>query len=78
MYIFHFAAQWCRQMSYIHIYALGFCIARSTVMGNPEPLSVGRVTGTALTLFLYPHIQGVGVEHILMRRRLYGVNRQSE
>jgi hypothetical protein len=34
----------------IHI-GVGFCVARSTVMGNPGPQSVGRVTVQTLTLF---------------------------
>jgi hypothetical protein len=36
----------------IHI-GVGFCVARSTVMGNPGPQKAGRVTEQTLTLFFY-------------------------
>ena len=58
-----YAYRWCYQCHcnwqllvlwfVIYISAWGFCVARSTPMGIPEPRIVGRVTGTGSHAFFY-------------------------
>jgi hypothetical protein len=48
----HGYALWHSHFVVMHI-GVGFCVARSTVMGNPGPRIVGRVTVQIPTLFFF-------------------------